>query len=205
MTNKGTMWLDDKVMVSDPCYDLGTWCQGVIENVLPGEYDCLVKYVDTDSWGTRVAAIQAVHHDYIDSDLKETMENFEVGVDSGMAGIFDYKHYARHHTGDECDEPWYNRCCNATYTRTRNPEYERFEWDVEGETVVEMMRRHREYQKSMKSLLYLEKLDANVVYGSSFVSSSGYGDGGYCCWTAKNEDGNVVSIRIEFIGEEDEE
>lgn len=205
MKNKGNMWLDDKVMVSDPCYDIGIWCQGVIENVFPGEYVCLVKYIDKGSWGIRVAAIQAVHRDYIDSDLKETLEDFEVGVDSGMAGIFDYKHYVRHHTGDERDELWYNRCFDATCTRTRNPEYEKFEWDIEGETVVEMMRRHREYQKSMKSLLYLEKLDANVVYGSGFVSSSGYGDGGYCCWTAKNEDGKVVSIRIEFIGEEDEE
>ncbi len=27
--------LGDKVMVSDPCYDLDIWCQGVLENVKP--------------------------------------------------------------------------------------------------------------------------------------------------------------------------
>lgn len=204
MQHKGIMWLDDKVMVSDPCYDIGIWCQGVIENVLPGEYDCLVKYVDAGRWGIRVAAIQAVHHDYIKSDLKETMESFEVGVDSGMAGIFGYKHYERHHA-DELDETWYDRCFGATFTRTRNPDYEDFNWNVEGESIGEMMKRHDEYRNTIKSLMYLEKLDANVIYGSGFVSSSGYGDGGYSCWTAKNEDGKVVSIRIKFIGEEDEE
>lgn len=205
MTNKGTMWLDDKVMVSDPCYDIGTWCQGVIENVLPGEYDCLVKYVDEGRFGIRVAAIQAVHHDYIDSNLKETMENFEVGVDSGQAGIFDYKHYVRHHPSEKSDDAWYARCCDATFSRTRNPDYEEFNWNIEGETVSEMIERHDEYRNSTKSQTYFTKLDANVVYGSGFVSSSGYGDGSYNCWTSKNENGKVVSIRVEFIGEEDEE
>lgn len=204
MQHKGTMWVDDKIMVSDPSYDLGIWCQGVLENVLPGEYDCFVKYVDKGNWGIRVAAIQVVNCSYTDSDLKETMEDFEVGVDSGMAGIFDYQHYARHHNKD-LDISWYDRCFDATYTETRNPDYEDFEWNIEGESIEAMIKRHDEYRNSTKSQAYFSKLDANVVYGSGFVSSSGYGDGGYSCWTAKNEDGKVVSIRVEFIGEEDEE
>lgn len=204
MQNKGTMWLDDKVMVSDPSYDIGIWCQGVIENVLPGEYICLAKYVDAGRWGIRVAAIQTVHRDYINNDLKETMEDFEVGVDGGMAGIFDYKHYERNHTGKEQDRLWYDRCFDATFNRTHNPDYEEFEWNIEGESIDAMMKRHDEYRNSTKSQAYFTKLDANVVYGSGFVSSSGYGDGGYSCWTAKNADDKVVSIRVEFIGEEDD-
>ena len=35
---KTTIKLGNKVMVSDPCYGLDTWCQGVLENVLPGNY-----------------------------------------------------------------------------------------------------------------------------------------------------------------------
>lgn len=32
----GTFSLGTKVMVSDPCYKLNTWCQGVLENVKSG-------------------------------------------------------------------------------------------------------------------------------------------------------------------------
>lgn len=31
------------------------------------------------------------------------------------------------------------------------------------------------------------------------------GDGGYCCWTAHNEEGKIVAIRVEYITEDDEE
>ena len=49
--------LGEKVMVSDPCYGLNTWCQGVLENVLPGDYRCNIEYSDEGDWGMRVSAI----------------------------------------------------------------------------------------------------------------------------------------------------
>ena len=95
--NKGIITLNDKVMVSDPCYGLNTWCQGVLENVLPGQYDCNVEYSDEGDWGTRVSAIEVTHVDYDRCTLDEELEKFEVGVDSGQAGIFDYEYYAKYH------------------------------------------------------------------------------------------------------------
>ena len=46
----GTFSLGTKVMVSDPCYKLGTWCQGVLENVKSGIWEAYLKMIDTGMW-----------------------------------------------------------------------------------------------------------------------------------------------------------
>ena len=210
--NKGTITLGAKVMVSDPCYGLGTWCQGVLENVLPGAYDCNVEYSDDSYWGTRVSAIEVTHVDYDRCVLDEEKEKFEVGVDSGQAGIFDYEYYARYHMDaterPHVDDDWYDMVCDKTLTHMPNPDYEEFYYELTDGSVEELKKRFDaffEYQDSIKSVKYLNKLDGNITDGLGIVSSSGYGDGGYDCWTCKNEEGKIVSIRVEFIGEYDEE
>lgn len=213
--NKGIITLGEKVMVSDPCYGLGTWCQGVLGNVLPGQYDCNVEYSDEGSWGTRVSAIEVTHVNYKASFLLLQTEDFEVGVDSGQAGIFDYGYYAKYHMDaterPHVDDDWYDRVCDLTYTHTQNPDYEEFRWENTDDSIdpidnlLAKWDAHEEYENSIKSRKYLSKLDGNTIDGLGLVSSSGYGDGGYNCFTAKNEDGKIVSIRVEFIGEYDEE
>lgn len=168
--NKGVITLGEKVMVSDPCYGLGTWCQGVLENILPGQYDCVMERSDEGDWGMRVSAIEVTHFDYKGKFLALHLEKFYVGVDSGQAGIFDYEYYAKHHMDSterpHVDDNWYDRVCDKTYT---------------------------------------DYFDGNTIDSLGFVSSSGYGDGGYDCWTGRNEDGKIVCIRVEFISEYDEE
>ena len=168
--NKGTITLGEKVMVSDPCYGLGTWCQGVLENVLPGVYDCNVEYSDEGDWGTRVSAIEVTHESCRGKFIALECEDFEVGVDSGQAGIFDYEYYVKYHMDaterEHVDDDWYDMVCDLTYT---------------------------------------DYFDGNMTDSLGLVSSSGYGDGGYNCWTAKNEDGRIVAIRVEFITEDDYE
>jgi hypothetical protein len=157
--------LGNKVMISDPCYGLNTWCQGVLENVLPGNYNCEVEYSDEGIWGRRVAAIEVKHENC--GVYRLEAQDFEVGVDSGQAGIFDYEYYAKYHTdtneSDHVDDDWYDRVCNITLARE----------------------------------------SAGAVDEFGFVSSSGYGDGGYTCYAAKNKDGYIVAIRIEYIDEEE--
>ena len=156
---KATIKLGSKVMVSDPCYGLGTWCQGVLENVLPGNYNCEVEYSDEGDWGVRVAAIEVRHQDY-DDVVPMDMENFDVGVDSGQAGIFDYEYYCKYHTDynerPHVDDDWYDRVGDIT----------------------------------------LSEESAGDIDGFGFVSSSGFGDGGYACWPAREENGYIVAIRI---------
>ena len=214
MENKGIITLGDKVMVSDPCYGLGTWCQGVLENVLPGQYDCNVEYSDEGDWGTRVSAIEVTHVNYDRCALDEELEKFEVGVDSGQAGIFDYEYYAKYHMDAKerphVDDNWYEIVGSKTYVREKNPNYEEFYWEDASDTIENLLAKLTaldEYRESIKSMKYLHKLDGNTIDGLGFVSSSGYGDGGYDCWTCRNDEGKVVSIRVEFISEyeEDEE
>ena len=211
-SNKGCITLGDKVMVSDPCYGLGTWCQGVLKNVLPGQYDCNVEYSDEGDWGTRVSAIEVTHIDYDRCEFGEDLEEFEVGVDSGQAGIFDYEYYAKYHMDandrPHVDDDWYDICCDLTYTRVKNPNYEEFYWDDESGTIENLLAKLKaldEYKNSTKSVKYLSRLDGSTIDGLGLVSSSGYGDGGYCCWTCKNEDGKIVSIRVEFITENEDD
>lgn len=205
--NKGTIRLNSKVMVSDPCYGLNTWCQGIIEDVLPGTYDCFVEHSDERDWGTRVSAIE-VRHAYYDEPRDFYPEDFEVGVDSGQAGIFDYEYYKKYHS-DAKERPhvndgWYDKVCDKTITREKNPKYERFEFNLDA-SFADELKRHDEWERSEKYWPYLEKLDGNTIDNLGFVSSSGYGDGGYTCWTARNNDGKVIAIRVEYITEDEDE
>lgn len=203
--------LGNKVMVSDPCYGLGTWCQGVLENVLPGNYKCSVEYSDEGDWGERVAAIEVRHKDYSDF-IPMDMEEFEVGVDSGQAGIFDYDYYAKYHDGYDVrphvNDDWYGRVCNLTYEKKENTNYKPFDMNYDGLSVEDVLKKMKEfeaYRESDESCKYIGCLTANQIDGLGFVSSSGFGDGCYTCWTAREESGYIVAIRVEFITEYDEE
>lgn len=82
----GTLMLRDKVEITDPCYDRGTWCQ-LRENCEPGEYFGFVEISDEGEWGKRVASI-SIYKD----DNKCSLDNMEcigtIGVDAGVAGFF---------------------------------------------------------------------------------------------------------------------
>lgn len=204
---RGFIKLGNKAMVSDPCYGLNTWCQGVVENVLPGEYKCKVGFSDEGDWGTRVADIEVIHKDYVGKWIEFWPEEFEVGVDSGQAGIYDYEYYKKYHTDrnetEHVDDDWYDRVYEKTYVHEPNPNYEKFDYDINKDDYFEKWEAYMaDWKRSNKILAHF---DANPIDNLGFVSSSGYGDGGYTCWTAKNDEGKVVAIRVEYITEDDEE
>jgi hypothetical protein len=157
--------------ISDPCYELGTWCAGTIMPVKNGVWHSYVVRSDENDWGIRCAMLVAyntetgkVHQE----DHRFEKQRFEVGVDSGQAGIFDAKHFKDdesvkgcERTGNEhpiCeDEPFYSICCDRT----------------------------------------LSDIGAGVIpYG--VVSSSGYGDGGYDCYAIRDDDNEIIAICIDF-------
>ena len=157
------------VVVSDPCYEdsralkgikKGTWCANVIYN------------------DGRCAVLVAYHKNHPVKNIYDNFiaEHFNVGVDSGQAGIFDSKYFRDDDVvkdvkriGEESDqictdESWYSVCCDRT----------------------------------------LQKIGAGVIpFGC--VSSSGYGDGVYECSTVKTND-EITAIKIDFgVFDEDEE
>ena len=169
-----------KVRISDPCYELDTWCAGTINKVRKGVWQAEVIKSDEGSWGNRCAVLLAYHKDFtVDHDDGRFInQDIDVGVDSGQAGIFDLKHFKDdgivanvERVGGEpicADEPWYSICCDRTLSE-------------EGAGII--------------------------PFGC--VSSSGYGDGSYICSTITdtyNPKCEVVAIKIDFgIIEEVEE
>ena len=132
----GTFELTGTVLrVSDPGYDRGVWCCGTIENCRPGIWEAAVRIQDEGEWGERNATLIARHTDkgpefeafrkaLTGKDEAWQACPFEVGVDSGQAGIFDEAHYQDDSIFDGLPEPkhdfgdiWYNHCCDITLSR----------------------------------------------------------------------------------------
>lgn len=110
--NLGTIVLGSAVRVTDPCYDLDTWCSGQLI-VLPGEYDCEVCREDLGAWGERNVEISIRHKESKPASKWEDAP-FVVGVDSGQAGFFDADYYADCYSDDDFanESSWYRRVCN---------------------------------------------------------------------------------------------
>ena len=116
----GFIHIGNSAMVSDPCYRPGTWCQGVLNNMKPGAYAVYGEILDCSTWGNRVSRIWIVHEDYTNVDINAILsynyEDFEVGVDSGQAGIYDYEYYMNIYADESSAEEWYSRVCDVTYS-----------------------------------------------------------------------------------------
>jgi hypothetical protein len=106
--------LGKKVRVSDPCYGTKVWCAGTIDNVKEGLYNVEVEMSDEGMWGNRVKSLTVVHADYKGFLVFNKSARFEVGVDSGQAGIYDEDYYNKYHTADDCDDDWYDDICSLT-------------------------------------------------------------------------------------------
>jgi hypothetical protein len=124
----GTFELTDKnVIISDPCYEKGVWCQGKLDNVKTGTWNAVVKEEDS-----RIAQLIAYHSDISDIDSlnrKWKRQSFSICVDSGQAGFFqedkfrngatslDLPDYFNNDEEAENEERWYGVCCNITLSR----------------------------------------------------------------------------------------
>jgi hypothetical protein len=116
-----TITLSNEVMVSDPCYTVPTWCQHKLTDVLPGEYQCTVQKYNDRVWGNRCSFIIVVHKNYNTEDkLNWRKLPFDIGVDSGQAGIFSMETYRNNEvfvTGSRKEndgEEWYEHMCDLT-------------------------------------------------------------------------------------------
>jgi len=177
--------LGTEVVVSDPCYTIPTWCQVIVNNVLPGYYEPIVKKHNAKEWGTRVSIQMCIHEDYIgkeeELDLTWVEHGGTVGVDSGQAGIFSRESYRNDSITDriglgdgdisffdnfgrpeEDGEKWYKNMCSRTLGV--------LQWGV---------------------------------YDEGIVSSSGFGDGSYDLYVLTTPDEVVVGFCIDFQVEED--
>ena len=250
--NVGTITLNDKARISDPCYDIDTWCAGTLENVLEGKYNCYYQSVNTGSWGIRIASIEVRHEDYNDVEPIE-VQDIDVGVDSGHAGIYDLDYFINTKENKDEYDVWYDRVFGCTYKTVKNPDYMPFEkskWWEEGFKIIQYYieeyssldtlsrvlallkeydgkeltpdekeyidkinkinnnmhndliskyyEKKNKYLSSIYSRELINKLTADTLDDRCLVSSSGDGDGSYVCLVGRNEDGKIVSIKVDY-------
>lgn len=162
--------LGSEVICIDPCYDAAAL--GVKLSILPGNYYC---YVSRDS-DERIASISVrhVHHADVAIDMEYAPTEIDtgsyVGVDSGQAGIIDFEAWQAYvaHPEDES-------VAKAWYKQACTHTLSRLQYGI---------------------MIDNERYWRDAAYG--FVSSSGYGDGCYLVYVAKNGS-DIVGIRIVYI------
>jgi hypothetical protein len=170
-----------EIVCSDPCYDLDTWCQGIVK-ARNGKWIAEVEISDEGSWGERIAGLKIYHSDIADKFLSEMgnidLLNFSAGVDSGQFGFFDRSTYRNNDSAkdlekydfgtnyvkDENGDDWYRACCHLTLAE-----------------------------------------EGFGVLPNGAVSSSGFGDGSYDVFGAKDENGEYLYLHVVFIGEDEED
>jgi len=66
-------------------------------------------------WGDRIARVVVEHVEHAGAAGYQKLD-FEVGVDSGQAGVFDLSHYWNDSVAPEVapEEVWYSMCCAVT-------------------------------------------------------------------------------------------
>lgn len=171
--------LSGEVIVSDPCYEVPTWCQEIIRNVRPGVYDTEAEISDEGDWGQRVKSL-TVLHESIKSPVWEFYSN-NIGVDSGQAGVFCMTSYRNDDIVGNL--PWLTEKGDPFGDHPFRPSKE----SGEGWYVKMCDRTLREEQWG--------------TYDTGVVSSSGYGDGQYLLQTCEM-DGLIHGFKITFIDDQ---
>lgn len=180
---KNQILLGEEVIISDPCYEVPTWCQEIIKNVRPGVYDTQVDYRESDGWGERVHSLTVLHN-IIKSPIWEHHCN-HIGVDSGQAGVFCMTSYRN----DDIvvNLPWLTEKGDPFGDHPFRPVKE------DGE---------QWYVKMCDRTLSTE--EGWGTYDTGVVSSSGYGDGQYELLISQM-DGMIHGFKIIFIDDSYEE
>lgn len=176
--------LGTTVRVSDPCYTNDVWCKTQLTNVKAGDYAVRVEHSDEGGWGNRVAKLEVIHMDFghLRHDEFNWRYHSEIGVDSGQAGIF----------------------CESSY---RNDELAKDIVTPQGSWIGLPMIQPQDgdvfYDKMCTFTINGEGQWGS--YDSGVVTSSGFGDGGYPLDIIKNKEGEIVAMRVTYIGFEDED
>ena len=110
--------LSDHVIVTDPCYDSDTWCNGQLTNVKPGTYHTKATYTQMNGWGRRCTSL-IVWHESITEPTDYEHTDITVGVDSGQAGIIDFPYFKELEADGYKKEKWYDNI--QTFTHIRKP------------------------------------------------------------------------------------
>jgi hypothetical protein len=114
MEKIGTIELNSKVYVTDPCYEDDNDVQARLSNVKSGVYDCFIERKDrNDNWGIRVQYFVVVLQEFseqVDDLAFEYDSETSIGVDSGQAGVFNAAYFKKNRKSED----WYDDVCDYT-------------------------------------------------------------------------------------------
>lgn len=160
-----------KVLITDPCYDKDCVYQAKLDNVKCGAWFARVVIQEED----RVSRLVAMHQNY-QKPRGLTWKNvsYDIGVDSGMAGMFDTNVYR--------DDSLVKETPRFISENGFIP------WKDSGDVWFAMCADAVHYSNN----------SGGVLTGGC-VSGTGYGDGVYKAEALRNGDGEVVGIRIIYL------
>ena len=174
---KKIITLGSEVFVTDPCYEVGTWCQAKLTNVLPGNYYAFMTGT-FEMYGTRNTGVAVIHEDYINKQPKRWYKHGNIGVDSGQAGIFSAESYKNDSIIESISAPVLDSK-GREFNLPRMTKQPGDDW----------------YERMCR--LTLNTQESWGAYDQGIVSSSGMGDGmyGFSIQKSKNK---IVAIAIDF-------
>lgn len=115
---------DDKIDITDPCYDKSTWCR-TQKPIVSGEYNCYAGVGSNKTWGKRVYSLIILANG-LNLDGKYDVQSVgSIGVDAGMAGFFVNK-------PDYSDDDW-NQVCDYVFENDGGGQPKKF-WIVDEDT-----------------------------------------------------------------------
>ena len=107
-----TIQIEDAVYLTDPCYDITTWCQDLLHNVKSGTWVIDYEYNEYEDGTGQEVILSLAHEDYgmtIFEDYIEKFDSISLGVDSGTIGVFDKKYYEEYHYTNKINDEWYEK------------------------------------------------------------------------------------------------
>jgi len=165
-----------EILISDPCYSLGTWCTQRIKVPLIGVWLAIVIIGTEDR--IRVLEVECINPCDVAGTEISSVGRFlgEVGVDSGQLGIYDIKHFK----DDDLISKLFDTgkaCRILDLSSDSDLPGDKWYWFQCVRTLVEK---------------------ASIIpYG--VVSSSGYGDGNYPIEVWEDKLGRVIKINVKFF------
>lgn len=207
--------------VTDPCYDMETWCAGTLENVRNGLWHAHVGYhkdsLDMEmnaKWrANRVEELEKAKGGVMESYYAEKLKEYDE-ASAAYIGRVAYIHIVQADTltdqfnhelplSDSFELTGIDVGVDSGQAGFFDLEKYALAVSDKGERRADRGQTFEEFYDSVCDLTLDRKSFGVVPFGC--VSSSGYGDGGYECYVRRNEVGEAVEALIVFIGEYEEE
>ena len=205
----------DKIRVTDPCYDMETWCAGTIENVKGGTWDAHIGYHKDSSDMEMSAKWRQDHVDKMEQakargdDALAAMHAYDVAkYDKSAAeyiGRVAFLHIVHSDTSanfdhsTELDSTWQDSGIDVGVDSGQAGFFDEFLFDG----LCHAPEMKEEFYRQVCDLTCGEKQWGTHLAG--VVSSTGYGDGSYTCMVRRDDHGQAIEAVILYLTQYDEE